>query len=194
MMRRDKALCIHLLTSSVASCNPSNLLFWLNWDDCCLLVFAILAFLLMYSLLNLTALRKTSALIMSWKSHSNPSHCEFPLAQCSMLWFVLGLLELFSGSHVSRELVAALGLFSASVLWHGSRQMKLINAIDESGQGIKDEKRLVQKEEMAFPEVSRILSRLVWVVCFAFFRSQEGAWYLTRKADLGRVLCLEKED
>lgn len=79
-------------------------------------MFAILAFLLMYSVLNLTALRKTSALIMSWKSHSNPAPCEFPLAQCSMLWFILGSLELFSGSHVSKELVAAPGLFSASVL------------------------------------------------------------------------------
>jgi len=57
----------------------------------------------------------------------------------------------------------------------------------------KDDKRLVEKEKMAFPEVGRTLSRSVWVVCFAVFYSQEGMQYLlTRKADSGRMVCLGK--
>lgn len=71
--------------------------------------------------------------------------------------------------------------------------MKLINTVDESDQGIKDE--IGREGKMAFTEVSSTLSRLVWVVCFAFFfHSQEGAWYLlARKADSGRMVCLEIE-
>jgi len=53
---------------------------------------------------------------MSWKTHSDPSPDKFPLPPCSTPWFVPGSQELFSGYHISRELAAALGLFSASVL------------------------------------------------------------------------------
>lgn len=46
---------------------------------------------------------------------------------------------------------------------------------------------------MAFPQVGNTLSRLVWVVSFAFFHSQEGVWYLlTSKANSGRMVHLEK--
>lgn len=55
--------------------------------------------------------------------------------------------------------------------------MKLIKTIDESDQGIKDE--IGREGKTAFTEVSSTLSRLVWVVCFAFFsilRREHGIW------------------
>lgn len=121
---------------------------------------------------------------------------ESPLTRGSTLWFVLGSLELISGSLSSREHAIALGLLSAALPGHSSTQRKLINTTDESREGIKDEKRSGEKEKMAFPEVRSTLSRLVWVVCLAiFFCSEEEAWYLlARKADSGGIMCLERED
>lgn len=53
-------------------------------------------------------------------------------------WFVLGSLELFSGSLSSREHATAPGLLSAALLGHGTSQRKLRNTTGESREGIKD--------------------------------------------------------
>lgn len=62
-------------------------------------------------------------------------------------WFVLGSLELLSDSLSSREHAMALGLLSAALLGQGTSQRKLLNTMEESREGIKDEKRLVEKEK-----------------------------------------------
>lgn len=99
---------------------------------------------------------------------SSKSPSEFPLTRGSTLWFVLGSLELFSGSLSSREHAIALGLLSAALLGRGSSQRKLINTIYESREGIKDEKGLVEKEKMGSPELSSTLSRLGLSGLFCF--------------------------
>lgn len=88
------------------------------------------------------------------------------------------------GSLSSREHAIAPGLLSAALLGCGTSQRTLINTTDESGEGVKDEKRLVEKVRMACPEVSSTLSRLGLIGLFCFFsvlrRKHDICWTESR--------------